>query len=98
MRDSVFLVSFSVDPENDGVTSIVCLAEIIETVAATDGDPFDRVYDKAGPNTQGPTPFGEPAGYFRPKDYPNPWCTNFLDFFDLVNADRPRSPGVGNAK
>jgi hypothetical protein len=94
------LLGADLDPENDGVSDIQCIPEILnvlETVAMTDNGSGDRVYNGAHTNTLGPDGSFLPAGIYRGGDYPSPWCGAFLDFDDVVNAVEPRTPGVTNA-
>jgi len=87
------------DPEDDGVSSVACLPEILdllEVVAIYDGGAGDKVYNGGVTNTCGPDGTFLPAGIYRGFDYPNPWCGAFLDFDDVANLDVPRTPGTSN--
>jgi len=94
------LLGVDLDPENDGVSDIECIPEILnvlETVAMTDNASGDKVYNGAHTNTLGPDGSFFPAGIYRGGDYPSPWCGAFLDFDDVTNAVEPRTPGTANA-
>ena len=86
--DPVFVESFhnsDLDTDDDGITLLTTtpgLITPIEIVADLDEDfATDETFDGAlvlGPDLAGPW---EPAGYFKPEDHPNGWCTDeWLDF------------------
>src|SRR5690606_4563132 len=96
------LVGSNLDPDGDLHTPIPCLVTTLcERIALWDGDPMDSVYDSAWRHTLGPDGVLLPPGVFRGGGRSNnraPWCTgDFLDFDDVANADRPRTPGAANA-
>jgi len=83
-----------VDPEDDGTTTIPTLATVVDIIAATDGDAGDTTYD--GAQVIGPDGSFLPAGIFRAEDT-NDWCeTFFLDFDDVDNLTKMRTPGDTN--
>ena len=95
------LTGVDLDPENDGVSEIKCIPEIVdilETVAIVDGTAGDnKIYNGAHVNALGPDGSFGPPGIYRGGDYPNPWCGAFLDFDDVANVAEPRTPGTTNA-
>jgi hypothetical protein len=98
----VALLGSDLDPEDDGVSNIRCIPDIlnvIETVAMFGPTPAlsHRVYNGAHTNTLGPDGTFFPAGIYRGLDYPNPWCGAFLDFDNVVNLNQPRTPGALNS-
>ena len=92
------LLNMTVDPQGDGITVLACIVnQIVETVAMTDGTVGDRVYDNSENNTLGPDGANFPAGIYRGKDFPGPWCGAFLDFNSGPNTTQPRTPGALNS-
>jgi hypothetical protein len=97
------------DPDDDGNTTLAAFASIFDVVGLADRDydpggvpgSVDEIFDGAtviGPMPElGPDLNDFPTGVFREGDAPNPWCLDtFLDYYDEVNTDKPRTPGAAN--
>lgn len=89
------LVGTNIDPDLDLITTIPTLATIVDVIGMSDGGADTLIYDGAavlGPDSGG----FFPAGIFRGNDAKNEWCTHFLDFDNVANANLPRTPGAAN--
>ncbi len=74
------------------------IGTIVDRVAQADAGYLtgvDTIFDFAEP--VGPDLSFLPAGMYRGGDFPNPWCSAFLDFDPLANQLQPRTPGAPNA-
>lgn len=78
-------------------TTLGTLGTIVDSVGMIDGgwvNSGEVIFDDA--TVVGPDGSNLPAGIYRNGDYPGKWCTDFLDFDDVANTDRPRTPGSAN--
>ncbi|MCP3919332.1 MAG: hypothetical protein GY711_27660 [bacterium] len=95
MAGLLALIGTNVDADGNGVTDLLCNADIgvIDIIAMIDDDAeFDRVFDCS--EVIGPDGGFFPAGAFRPGDYPSDFCADeFLDFDDTAGD---QTPGAAN--
>ncbi len=94
----VALLNTNVDA-GGGNTTLGALGTICDAVALVDPgwlSGSESIYD--GATVVGPDGSNLPAGAFRSGDHPGKWSTEFLDFDDVVNANRPRTPGAPNVE
>jgi hypothetical protein len=95
------LLGTRLDPEGGGVTSLRCLVtRFVDVVGLWDGGASGRTYDAGemelrGPDLNTPPNVFFPAGIYRGLDFPNPWCSSFLDFTP-GGSNQPQTPGASN--
>ena len=91
-------IGTDIDTNNDGVVdpAYVNPGNIVDSIGMVNGGYPATEFVYYGAPVAGPDGSYFPAGIFRTYDYPNDWSENYLDFDDVANLDKPRTPGAPN--